>query len=236
MNRIALVTGANRGLGLATAKKLLSQGYHVVLAARHLQSLEAEIPNLKKIGGSFDLRELDVSQNQNLAEFCKAFLKDFKNIHVLVNNAGVLLDRDEKADQTPMNTTKDTLVKTLTTNTFAPLLLIQGFLPKMIEQNYGRIVNVSSGMGELTAMEGNFLSYRMSKTSLNVITRVFSKELQGKDILINSVCPGWVKTDMGGAGATRSLDEGISGIVWAATIPAGGPTGGFFRDGKPLDW
>ena len=106
----------------------------------------------------------------------------------------------------------------------------------MIAGGYGRVVNVSSGMGSLSDMGGRSLGYKASKTALNALTRVLAGEVKGEGIKVNAVCPGWVRTDMGGPSASRSLEQGASGIVWAATLPEDGPSGGFFRDGKPLDW
>jgi NAD(P)-dependent dehydrogenase (short-subunit alcohol dehydrogenase family) len=130
----------------------------------------------------------------------------------------------------------ETLRKTMETNVYGPLQLIQALVPLMKEHDYGRIVNVSSGMGQLTDMGGGYPGYRLSKTSLNALTRIFANELNGTHILINTMCPGWVKTDMGGPGATRTPEQGVDTMVWLATLPNDGPTGAFFRDRKPIPW
>ena len=122
------------------------------------------------------------------------------------------------------------------TNVYGPMLLCQAFVPLMRKHRYGRIVNLSSGMGQLTHMNGGCPAYRISKTSVNALTRILADELKDENILVNSMCPGWVKTDMGGAGATRELPEGADTAVWLATLPDGGPNGGFFRDRKAFEW
>jgi NAD(P)-dependent dehydrogenase (short-subunit alcohol dehydrogenase family) len=122
------------------------------------------------------------------------------------------------------------------TNVYGVLRVTQALIPLMKKQNYGRIVNVSSGMGQLHDMGGGSTGYRISKTALNALTRIFASELQGTNILVNSVCPGWVKTDMGGENASRTPEEGVDTIVWLATLADGGATGGFFRDRKSIDW
>jgi len=122
------------------------------------------------------------------------------------------------------------------TNTFAPLMMVRAFIPMMIAQNYGRIVNVSSGMGEFGDLNNYGPSYRLSKLALNGITLMLANAVKGKNVLVNAVCPGWVRTDMGGSNAERDLETGASGIVWAATLPDEGPHGGFFRDGEKIDW
>ena len=122
----------------------------------------------------------------------------------------------------------------LATNLIGPFLLCQTLIPLM--QGRGRVVNVSSGMGQLSEMGGGFPAYRMSKAGLNALTRIFARELEGTGVKVNAVCPGWVRTDMGGAGAARSVEEGVATTVWLATLPDDGPSGGLFRDRKPIPW
>lgn len=234
--RIVLITGANRGLGKATAEEMAKAGDRVILVARKKDSLKEIITNLMKQDLDVAAEELDVSQTSKIPAFCHDILKNYGRVDVLINNAGIFIDDGDDKGASIMKTRPDTIIKTFTVNTVAPFLLSQGFLPSMKENGYGRIVNVSSGMGQLSEMNGSYASYRISKTAVNAVTKVFAAEAAGSDILVNSVCPGWVRTDMGGAGATRSLKEGISGIIWAADLKAGGPTGGFFRDGKKLEF
>jgi NAD(P)-dependent dehydrogenase (short-subunit alcohol dehydrogenase family) len=124
----------------------------------------------------------------------------------------------------------------LETNTFGAFELCRLAVSLMEKNRYGRIVNVSSGMGQLSEMDTGYAAYRLSKTALNAVTAIVAAETKGKNILVNSVCPGWVKTDMGGASAHREIPQGGRSIVWAALLPDDGPTGGFFRDGEPLSW
>lgn len=221
--RVAVVTGANRGLGLGLgmAKELAKRDYQVIIAARNVTDGQAKA---KEIGAEF--MPLDVSKEESITAFSQQVLSRFGHVDVLVNNAGILLEgRDAKSVR-----------DSFTTNTLGPMLLTQAFLPQMLAQNFGRVVNVSSGMGQLSEMNSGYIPYRLSKAALNALTKIYSEEAKGKNVLVNSVCPGWVKTDMGGPGANRELAEGVAGILWAAVLPDGGPTGGFFRDGKPLDW
>lgn len=234
--RIVLVTGANRGLGLAAAQELASQGDRVILVARKKDSLKETMANLMKQELDVAAEELDVSQTAKISSFCFEILKSYGRVDVLINNAGIFIDDGDDKGASILKTRPETILKTLTVNTVAPFMLAQGFFPSMKENGYGRIVNVSSGMGQLSEMNGSYAAYRMSKTALNTVTKVFAAEAAGSDILVNSVCPGWVKTDMGGAGATRSLKEGIFGMIWAANLKEGGPTGGFFRDGKKIEF
>jgi NAD(P)-dependent dehydrogenase (short-subunit alcohol dehydrogenase family) len=220
----ALVTGANRGLGYETARQLAALGHRVVLAARDGAKAEqaaAQIP------GEAVPYELDVSSDESCAR-----LGDFEPVDILVNNAGIAADRDGSALDVPLAT----LRTVLETNTFGAYRVTQALAPGMRERRYGRIVNVSSGMGQLSDMYGGYPAYRMSKAALNVLTRVFAFELRDTGVLVNSVCPGWVRTDMGGPSARLSVEEGVETIVWAATLPDGGPTGGFFRYKEPIPW
>lgn len=236
----ALITGANRGLGLETARQLGKLGYTVFLAGRNPAKAEAAADKLvaEKIKAKHIV--LDVSDPTSIAWSKDFFDSQEAPLKILVNNAGIQLEAPgswNNKDASVFKTNVETLKKTFETNTLGPLLLIQALAPLMIHHGYGRIVNVSSGMGQLTDMNGGWAAYRISKTSLNALTRIVAAELPGKkDIKINSVCPGWVRTDMGGSAASRSVEEGASGIVWAATLPSDGPSGGFFRDGKPIPW
>jgi NAD(P)-dependent dehydrogenase (short-subunit alcohol dehydrogenase family) len=232
--KIALITGANRGLGFETAKKLAEMGSEVVVTSRSPEKGKAAVAKISGMGVKVHFQTLDSSNEESILGVGKFLKSEFGRLDILVNNAGVFLEEISKPS--PFSTSGETFRKTFETNTLGPFLLCQQLLPLMIKNNWGRIVNVSSGMGQLSDMGAGYPAYRMSKSALNAVTRVFAAETQGKNILVNSVCPGWVKTDMGGAGAQRELAEGIAGIVWAATLPDGGPSGGFFRDGKQIDW
>lgn len=205
------ITSRDEAQGKAAAEKLLAEGLDVI---------------------SYPLDVTSAPSCDRLAQFIG---DRFERLDILVNNAGVLLD-DSESDDSVFNIKISTLQKTLETNTFAPLLLCQALIPLMKEHNYGRVVNVSSGAGQLQDMNTGYPSYRISKTALNAVTRIVANELKGTNILVNAVCPGWVKTDMGGENAPRTPEQGVDTIVWLATLPDNGPTSGFFRDRQPIDW
>ncbi len=230
---VAVITGASRGLGRASGEELARLGYTVIMTMRNPGKQMKEMEKLKSKGLKIVTAELDVSDTISIGKFISFIAKTFNRCDVLVNNAGIFND---ESSGSPLTASIDIIRKSLDTNTFGPLLMIQGLVPFMKKNGYGRIVNVSSGMGSFDEMDRGYISYRMSKTALNVITKITSAELSGTHILINSVCPGWVRTDMGGPSAERTVHEGIKGIIWAATLPDGGPTGGFFRDGKNIYW
>jgi len=232
-SKIALITGANRGLGRETARQLGALGYHVLVAARRGDKAEAAVGELRAAGIKATALELDVDDPRSIRAAAARVEREVPRLDALVNNAGVVLD----GFSTPVSEVDaEVILKTFHTNTLGALQVTQVFLPLLKKSPAARIVNVSSGMGQLTGMNGGATAYRISKTAMNVLTRTFADELQGTAIKINSVCPGWVRTELGGPEAPRSVEEGASGIVWAAILTNDGPTGGFFRDGKHLDW
>jgi NAD(P)-dependent dehydrogenase (short-subunit alcohol dehydrogenase family) len=232
MKRIALVTGANRGLGLEASRQLVTKGYHVILTSRDEKKGKAAAEKLKQ-SGEVTFHPLDVTNEKSITALFNFVKTEFKRLDVLINNAGILPDT---GNASTLQAKLETLRAAVETNTFGPFLMTQKFLPLMQQNNYGRIVNVSSGMGQLSEMEGGYPGYRISKTALNAVTKIFAAETEGSDILINSVCPGWVKTDMGGPGAERSVDKGAETIVWLATLPENSPNGLFFRDKEQIPW
>lgn len=234
MQRTIFISGANRGLGLATAAALAKQGHHIVFAARTLAKAQAAARPLQAEGGKVTPIECDVSKQASIEAAAKTLAAQGVNVDVLINNAGAIFDAGGWT-ASPLDIPPSVIAEAFATNTLSAYALTQAFLPGMNARGYGRVVNISSGMGGLTEMEGKVPSYRISKTAMNAVTKVFAAEAKG-NVKINSVCPGWVRTDMGGANATRDLAEGIAGIVWAATLPDDGPSGGFFRDGKPIPW
>jgi NAD(P)-dependent dehydrogenase (short-subunit alcohol dehydrogenase family) len=234
---IAVVTGANRGLGLETCRQLARRGISVILTSRAQDRGETAAAQLRSEGLEVRFRVLDVTDASAVGALGTYLRSEFGRLDILVNNAGVFTDPYDPADPDPasvFNADLDTIRRALETNTFGALRLAQVLIPLM--NGRGNVVNVSSGMGQLSDMNGCCPGYRLSKTALNAVTRIFADELRHTAIKVNSVCPGWVKTDMGGAGAERSVQEGAAGIVWAACLPADGPSGGFFRDGKPIPW
>jgi len=181
----------------------------------------------------------DVTDASAVAALAARLRREFGRADILVNNAGVLLEPHGFAvpeDASALVVDPEIVAATYACNALAPLRLIQAIVPLMRDNGWGRIVNVSSGMGQLADMGGCWPGYRMSKAALNALTRLTARELEGSPIKVNAVCPGWCRTEMGGQDATRSADEGAQGIVWAALLPDDGPSGGFFRDGKPIDW
>lgn len=234
MQRTILITGANRGLGLATAGALAKQGHHVILAARTQEKAQAAAAPLLAEERKVTPVACDVSSQSSIDAAVKTIASLGLAVDVLINNAGALSDVGGFS-ASPLHVEPAVLIEAFNTNTVGAYTLIQKLLPGMNERGYGRVVNISSGMGGIAEMEGKVPSYRISKAAMNAVTKLFAAEAIG-NVKVNSVCPGWVRTDMGGANATRGLDEGIAGIVWAATLPDGGPSGGFFRDGKPIPW
>jgi NAD(P)-dependent dehydrogenase (short-subunit alcohol dehydrogenase family) len=226
--RIALVTGANRGLGLETARQLARQGYRVVLGARSADAGEAAAASLRADGADAVAIELDVTAPDTDA--LAALGAD-----VLVNNAGIAPE-DGLPSKSVFDVPAEVVLHGFENNTLGALKVAQAVVPGMRERGYGRVVNVSSGMGQLSDMNGGSPGYRLSKTALNALTRILADELRGTNVLVNSVCPGWVRTDMGGPHARLPVDEGVDTIVWAATLPDGGPSGGFFRKREAIPW
>jgi len=227
MNKVLLITGANRGIGLETARQMKTLGYEVILTSRNADEGERAAHDL---GVRF--HQLDVTSAKSI-DLLKAYVDaEFGRLDVLINNAGILLDRKDSILDLP----EEKLRTMFDTNTFAPLMLIRAFLPLMQQQDYGRIVNVSSQLGAISRFSDYTPAYRLTKLALNGITLMLGDVLKGTNILVNSVHPGWVQTDMGGAGAPLSLEEGARNVIWAATLPDDGPQGGFFYDGKPMDW
>ncbi|MFV0369091.1 MAG: SDR family oxidoreductase [Hyphomicrobiaceae bacterium] len=235
--RAALVTGANRGIGLEVARQLAREGMLVALGARDQAKGEAAATELLRTEG-LELPVIVVDTAD--PESCRKAVADtaamFSTLDVLVNNAGVFLEKEPTGESSAMDVTPGTVEATLATNVIGPLVLTQAAIPIMLQQGYGRIVNLSSGMGQLSDMGGRFAGYRMSKASLNALTRTFAAELGDGPVKINAMCPGWVKTDMGGEEAARTIPEGADTAVWLATLPDDGPTGGFFRDRAPIAW
>src|SRR5581483_8576423 len=230
--RVALVTGANRGIGFEVCRQLAERDFVVLLTARDAARANSAAKKLAKLG-TVEPLVLDVSNASSIKKAAAEVASAYSYLDVLVNNAGINYDTWETVENADVS---GTVMETITTNLLGPWRVCQVFLPLLRKSQAGRIVNVSSESGSLANMGGAAPAYQVTKAALNALTRTLADELRGSGILVNAVCPGWVATDMGGAGAPRSVREGAAGILWAATLPDKGPTGGFFRDGKPLPW
>jgi len=237
LQKIAVVTGGNKGIGFAICKGLaVLPGYHVVLASRDLERGSRAIAELSKAGiTNVEAEQLDVSDADSIKAFAQRVLHKHGRVDVLVNNAGIF----PEIGVSVLKADPASVLTTFHTNTLGPLQLIQAFVPGMVERNYGRVVNVSSGAGQLSDMNGRHPGYRVSKVSLNALTRIVADEFKSANLLVNSICPGYVRTDMTGGESSRSTrtpEEGADTAIWAATLPDDGPRGGFFRNRMPIPW
>ena len=217
---VAVVSGGNRGIGLAVVRDLAARGFTVVQGARDPAAAPA-------VEGDVLARRLDVTDEESIARLAG----ELDRVDVLVNNAAILYDTGNRAATVEL----DVVRAALETNLLGAWGLSQALLPQLRRSGHGRIVNVSSESGSLASMGGGTPAYQVSKAALNAFTRTLAGELRGDGILVNAVCPGWVATDMGGAGG-RPVEQGAASVVWAALLPDEGPTGGFFRDGRPVPW
>jgi NAD(P)-dependent dehydrogenase (short-subunit alcohol dehydrogenase family) len=222
--RSAVVTGGNRGIGLELCRQLAGDGFRVILGSRDLAKGERAAAEL---GAGVEARQLDVDDPASV----DAFAAGLDSLDVLVNNAAGFYDTWEAGVDADL----DVVRAAFETNVLGAWRVTQACLPALRRSPSARIVNVSSGAGQLSDMGGGSPAYRVSKTALNALTRILSVELRRDGILVNSVCPGWVATDMGGPGG-RPVEQGAASVMWAVRLPDDGPTGGFFRDGSPLDW
>ncbi len=233
---VAVVTGGNRGMGLASCRALAEVGFHVLLASRDLDSGEALAKSISDEGLSVEAVKLEMTSQSDIDALAGYLADTHGRVDVLINNAGIMIDGDQDHPAGICDADADAIRKTLEVNTIGPMMLIKALLPLMQQADYGRIVNISSGMGQLTDMSGRHPGYRISKTALNAVTRIFAAEIEGSNITVNSVCPGWVRTDMGGANADRSLEQGIDTAIWLATSSDHSVSGGFYRDRESIDW
>lgn len=228
MSDIALVTGGNRGIGLQVVRQLAERGYTVILGSRDAAKGEEAAAEL---GDDRVLpRQCDVADGESVAALADRVRSEQGRLAVLVNNAAINYDRHQHAVSVDL----DDVRRTLETNLLGAWRVAQAFLPLLRESGHGRIVNVSSQAGALATMDGGTPAYSTSKAALNALTRLLADELAADGILVNSVCPGWTNTDMGQGG--RPVAEGAASVVWAATLPKDGPSGGFFKDGERIPW
>jgi NAD(P)-dependent dehydrogenase (short-subunit alcohol dehydrogenase family) len=231
--RVALVTGANRGLGLETSRQLLAKGMTVVMAGRDEATLARARAGLGKDEQSRAvIVRMDVTDSRSIVDAHHTVRERVGPVDVLVNNAAILLSESDEV----LSIATDAYRRTFDTNVFGVIDVCREFVPDMVQRRFGRIVNVSSGAGQLARMSTYAPAYSMSKTALNAFTRILGATYRGMGVLVNAVDPGWVRTDMGGASAPRSPQQGAVTIVWLATLPDDGPTGGFFHDRRAIQW
>ena len=225
----ALVTGGNRGIGREICRQLASMGHTVLLGSRDPAAGEAAAADLRGQGLDVTAVTIDVAKAASVGACARALQKEGHHVDVLVNNAGVLADGPLLTGSTkPME-------EGLAVNLMGPLRTARAFMPAMAERGWGRVVNVSSGWGAFSrGLEGP-AAYAVSKAALNALTVRLARDA-GSGVKVNCMCPGWVQTRMGGEGANRPVAEGADTAVWLATLPDDGPSGGFFRDRKPIDW
>ncbi|HTK28345.1 MAG TPA: SDR family oxidoreductase [Vicinamibacterales bacterium] len=229
---VALVTGANRGIGLEVCRQLAARGLRTILTGRNAAAVRTAAAGLSAEGLRVECATLDVASRESIARASREIDRSYGGVDVLVNNAGILVDEGLDFFQTPI----DEFRSAFETNVAGPVALCQAFVPGMVERRYGRVVNVSSGAGQLSSMSTYAPAYSVSKAALNAVTRQLAAAVRGTGVLANAADPGWVRTDMGGHSAPRSVAEGADTIVWLATLPASGPTGGFFSERQSIAW
>lgn len=225
---VAVVTGGNRGIGLETCRQLAALGHRVVLTARDAAKGEAAA---RKLGAGVEAHRLDVTSVTDATALAEHLADRYGQLDVLVNNAAIGYDTWQRVSTADLHQVREAAE----TNVYGPWQLVQALLPLLRASRQARIVNVSSGAGAIDDLGAGTPAYSITKLALNGLTLMLARDLRHDRILVNAVCPGWVDTDMGGGGG-RPVAEGAAGVVWAATLPGGGPTGGFFRDRRKIPW
>ncbi|MGD2172571.1 MAG: SDR family oxidoreductase [Gammaproteobacteria bacterium] len=233
-DKVALVSGGNRGMGLETCRRLADLGYRVLLGSRDPDAGAAAAQSLDS--DRVEAVKLDVTRQGDIDALAEYIGANHGRLDVLVNNAGILIDNDDGASSSIRDADIARIERSFAVNTLGPIRLVNALLPLMEAVDDARIVNVSSGMGQLSDMGGNFPGYRLSKTALNAATRIYAAELDPARFSVNSLCPGWVRTDMGGDSADLSVEEGVDTAIWLATAEEARSSGGFYRRRRPIDW
>jgi NAD(P)-dependent dehydrogenase (short-subunit alcohol dehydrogenase family) len=231
--KIALVTGANKGIGLEIVQQLAKAGFRVLLTARERQRGEEASRKLQQDGLRVEFLQLDVTDETSIDRLAKELVSQIDHLDVLVNNAGILLDAPNAS---VLEVEPTVILQTLQTNTLGPLRLTQKLVPLLVKSDRGKVINVSSGGGQLTDMSDWAPAYSLSKTALNAVTGMMAAALKDKHIAVNSICPGWVRTDMGGSNASRSVQQGADTVTWLATEAPADLTGKFLRDREIIPW
>jgi NAD(P)-dependent dehydrogenase (short-subunit alcohol dehydrogenase family) len=230
-DRIALVIGANKGIGYEIARQLGGKGFHVFVGARNPAAGKEAVATLQQGGVLAEFIEINISDRASIQKAAKAVAARTDHVDALVNNAAIM---EDKASIIEMD--DETFLRTLTTNVLGPIRVTRAFVPLLASGSRACVVNLSSGLGQLSDMESTYPAYSISKTAVNAVTRQFAATLRDKGITVNSVCPGWVKTDMGGPNAPRTVEQGADTVTWLATEAPRDLTGQFLRDRKQIPW
>src|SRR3954451_23331649 len=230
--RIALITGSNRGIGLEAAQQLARRGFHVVIASRDEEKGRRAAEYIHAGGGHATSLPLDVSSSESIQTAVRQFGAFADRLDILINNAGIYPDEG----LTILTLPRDRLAQTFQTNTFGPLEVTQAFLPSLLKFAAARVINVSSGYGQLEGLSPDVASCCLSKLALNGLTIMLAEALRADHIAVNSMCPGWVRTDMGGPNATLSVEQGADTAVWLADEAPHELTGNFFRNRREIPW
>lgn len=234
--KTVLVTGANKGIGFEICRQLARKNFHVILTARDESKGREAAELLRKENFSAQFVRLDVSSAASVDNLKRWLSIHFPNgLDVLINNAAIFLPSDRAENASALTLDMDVLNQTLQSNLCGPILLSQALAP-FLARKKGRIINLSSSLGQLSEMQGGMPAYRISKTALNAVTRMLAAELKAQQVSVNSMCPGWVKTDMGGPNALLSVEQGADTAVWLATEASASVTGGFYRERKLIAW
>jgi NAD(P)-dependent dehydrogenase (short-subunit alcohol dehydrogenase family) len=231
-SRVALVTGSNRGIGLEVCRQLLRAGHRVALTGRDVDRVRTVLGTLGVDESQAIAVALDVRDPSTIASAQRTIDARLGPVDMVINNAAILIGESTDVLDIPL----DDYRETLETNLLGAIAVCQALVPAMAERRYGRVVNVSSGAGQLAGMSSYAPAYSMSKAALNAFTKILAATYRNSGVLVNAVDPGWVRTDMGGRHAPRSVEQGADTIVWLATLDSRGPTGGFFRDRHPIEW
>ena len=232
--QVALITGSSKGIGFQICRQIAQKDITVVLTARNPQKGQQAVDELKKDNIDVEFHQLDITDDESIGRIYDYVVKKFGRLDILVNNAGIFLDEDKNGNVLEIDI--DCLRKTMETNVYGAIRMSRTFAPLMRKNNFGRIVNMSSQLGQLENMNKLYTGYKISKTALNAVTKIFADELNDYNIQVNCMCPGWCRTDMGGWDATRSAEEGADTAVWLATRPDGFESGFFFQDRKKIVW
>ncbi len=230
-SKIVLVTGGNRGIGFAIAQGLLQKGCEVIITARSLDKAQESAEKLQALGKVTPI-ELDVTDDHSIAQAVENLRQQVNQLDILINNAGIYPDEGVNI----LTISRDLLESTLNANTFGAIRMVQTFLPLLEKSQDARVINVSSGYGEINGLSADVPSYCLSKLALNGATIMLAQALRSKEIAVNAMCPGWVRTDMGGAAASRSPEQGADTAIWLATEASRNETGKFWRDRKIISY